>query len=164
MKINRALLPLNKEVIQKEEIDFTKERFSPSSNIKSIDHVEVEAHIFLSEDFLRINIKVKSKITAICAYSLEDVPLKVNFQEELHFTNEEDSLYEDAYLVKDNLFSLDEYILSFIISSVPVKVIKEGKKIPESGKGYRVLSEEDYLKEKSEKKVSPFDCLDDLEL
>ena len=59
---------------------------------------------------------------------------------------------------------MNPYLFSLIIASVPDKVVGKDEKLPESGHGYRILSEEDFYEEKSENKKSPFDVLDDLEL
>ena len=58
---------------------------------------------------------------------------------------------------------LDPYILALILAEVPHTVTKKGAELPKSGSGYRVLSEEELLKEKSTKKNSAFDILDTIE-
>ena len=45
----------------------------------------------------------------------------------------------------------------------PIKIVKKGAKIPENGKGYRVITEDDYEQEKSKKVDHRFDILDTVE-
>ena len=58
---------------------------------------------------------------------------------------------------------LDPHILALILAEVPHTLTKSGASLPKSGNGYRVLSEDDYLKEKNHKGNSAFDILDTIE-
>ena len=108
---------------------------------------------------------MKTDVIASCAYTLEDVPLKVNVKEKLYFSSDEmDQDSEDIIYEPGNEILMDNYVLSYVIASVPHNVHKKGAKLPNDGKGYRVLSEEDFIKEKqTEKKPSPFDVLDGID-
>ena len=65
--------------------------------------------------------------------------------------------------IKSNI-EVDEYILDLIIAEVPMKIVKKGAKLPSSGEGYRVLSEDEYNKEQEQKTDSRWAALDDIEL
>ena len=110
-----------------------------------------------------MDISVECDITGVCSYTLEDVPLHLKFKDSLEFSNEiEDD--EDIFFEPKPIFDVDPYILGLIIASIPTKIIKKGAKLPNSGAGYRVLSEEDYRKEKEKKKDPRWSKLDDIKL
>ena len=58
---------------------------------------------------------------------------------------------------------MDHYIFNLLSASVPLSPKAPNATAPKSGKGYRVLSEEEFLKEKEEQGNSQFDALKDLE-
>ncbi len=161
MKLNRATLKVNKPTKFSEDIDFSNEEFDPLflRGIKSC-HVDIEATEY--EDLLRVEISIKAKVIAVCAYTLEDVNLPLIINEELAFSDDKDDEYSNYE--PDMLIDLDPYILGLIIASIPPKVIKKGAKPPESGEGYRVLSEDQLEEERKNKTDSRWAALDDIEL
>ena len=162
MKINRAILAEGKEEIYEEDIDFSQYQFN-QNHIKSVPfaHAKIKATEYGST--LRIIFYIKAKVIGVCSYTLEDVPLEYDFQDELIFTNEIEDNDELIY-EKSHLIDLDPHILSLILSRVPIKIVKKGAKLPENGDSYRVLSEEDYFKEKEKKHDSRWDILDTVKL
>ena len=65
---------------------------------------------------------------------------------------------------KDNNIDLDEYILGILLANVPVRIVKKGAKLPGDGNNYRVISEDQYQKEKENSQDSRWSALDDLDL
>ena len=92
-----------------------------------------------------------------CAYTLEEIPYQYQIKETVELAGNED----DEFEIINETIDIDQILITLIVSNVPMKVIKKGAKLPSNGEGYRVLSEEEALQEK---KASPFDALDDLEL
>lgn len=162
MKINRAILQEGKAEIYEEDIDFSHNIFN-ENHIKSVPfaHAKIEATEYGST--LRVIFHIKAKVIGVCSYTLEDVPLDYDFTDELIFTNEEEDSDELIY-EKGHLIDLDSHILSLILARVPIKIVKKGAKLPENGNFYRVISEDDYLQEKSKKKDSRWDVLDSVKL
>ena len=161
MKISRFNFQNNVLDIE-DDIDFSNAELD-HSHIRKISSCHVKVHGQEYEDLIILEIKIEAEVVGVCSYSLEDVPLKLKFKDTLHFSNEieddEETIFEDK-----PIFDLDPYILELIITEVPMKIVKKGAKLPDSGNGYRVLSEEEYLKEKEEKKDSRWSKLDDVEL
>ena len=161
MKISRFNFQNNVLDIE-DDIDFSNAELD-QSHIRKIGSCHVKVHGQEYEDLIVLEIKIEAEVVGVCSYSLEDVPLKLKFKDTLHFSNEieddEETIFEDK-----PIFDLDPYILELIITEVPMKIVKKGAKLPDSGNGYRVLSEEEYLKEKEEKKDSRWSKLDDVEL
>ena len=151
MKINRALLTYGVSKSFEDDIDFSSISFDPT-HIKAIPscHVVVEAIDF--ETILHLSLKINSTVIGVCSYSLEDVKLHLSINEDIDITDDEEDT--DNYYEKDVIIDLDPYILGIVLANVPMKIVKKGAKLPKNGKGYRVINEEDYLKEK-EKEVDP---------
>lgn len=145
-----------------DEIDFSHVE-TDKNHIRKIDntHVKVIAHEY--EDLITMDVYVECDIIGVCSYTLEDVPLHLKFKDSLEFSNEIDD-DEDIFFEPKPIFDLDPYILGLIIASTPTKLVKKGAKLPCGGKGYRVLSEDEYNSEKKNKVDSRWSKLDDVEL
>lgn len=164
MKIDTRSLVENKEYHFEEDIDLSHLDLSITMNVRRIDKLHAKAKIEVYSDYLYVNFNLKGSATMICAYTLEDVIRDFNFEDEYSFTFDEDLEDEDITYLDNPILDLDPYFLTTILASLPSKVIKEGAKLPESGDGYRVLSEEEYLKEKAEHKPNAFDALKDIDI
>ena len=161
MKLNRFAFENNHLEIE-DDIDFSSAVLDPN-HIRKIENAHVKLKADEYEDIIVANFEIQADIIGVCSYTLEDVPLHLKFKDSLEFSNEinddEDIIYEDK-----PIFSLDEYILQLIVGEVPLKLVKKGAKLPNSGQDYRVISEEEYEKEKSSKTDPRWSKLDDVEL
>ena len=161
MIINRATLPLNKTETFNEEVDFSSQTFD-ENHVKRINKCSVSVDATEYGDVIRLKVSGEAEVIASCSYTLEDVPMKVKFQDEFYFSSEEDNS-QDCYFEPSPNINLDPHILALILAEVPHNITKSGAELPKSGNGYRVLSEEQYLEEKKNKKNSAFDILDTIE-
>jgi uncharacterized metal-binding protein YceD (DUF177 family) len=92
------------------------------------------------------------KATLLVADSRDNVPFSKTFsvQEDVDVLEEEDTAGE-GFLVSGNEIDLEELALRVLVSSLPIRLVRSEKApLPKSGKGFRVLSEDDYAKEKEE--------------
>lgn len=145
-----------------DDIDFSSAKLD-QNHLRKIENTHVKVIAREYNDLITMDVYVECDITGVCSYTLEDVPLHLKFKDSLEFSNEiEDD--EDIFFEPKPIFDLDPYILGLIIASTPTKIVKNGAKLPSSGVGYRVLSEEDYQKEKAEKKDPRWAKLDDIKL
>ncbi|MCQ2800623.1 MAG: DUF177 domain-containing protein [Bacilli bacterium] len=161
MVINRVILPLNKTETFCDNIDFSSQHFD-DNHVRRIERCSVKVDATEYGDVLRLQVNGEANVIASCSYTLEDVPLKVKFKDEFFFSSEEDNS-QDCYFEPSVNIDLDPHILALILSEVPHNITKSGASLPKSGDGYRVLSEDDYLQEKKNKKNSAFDILDTIE-
>ena len=161
MKINRATLPLNKDEVFEEDIVFLNQQFD-ENHVKRILSCSVRLVAHEYGDVLDCKVSGKASVIASCSYTLEDVPLEISFRDNFYFSNEVTGS-EECYFEPGVVIDLDPHILALILAEVPHNITKSGAKLPESGNGYRVLSEDDYLEEKKNKKTSAFDILDTIE-
>lgn len=160
MKINRALLQNGVSKTFTETIDFSSATFDPT-HIRSIPFCEVTAKATDYDELLRVELHIKANVIGVCSYSLEDVPLHYEIDDEISFTDDPEDV--DNYFEKGNLIEMDEYVLGILLANVPIKIVKKGAKLPKSGDGYRVMTEEEHEAEKKKKGNSAFDILDSVE-
>ena len=168
MKINVLSVKTGKSLLVEDDIDFSNIKFD-AYHIRKVDKCHVKASINKYENFYVVDLSIEGHAVLPCAYTLEDVSYPFEINESLTFKNEEDDLFDgndDVFLVNNNFIELDEIVLSLIVATSPLKIVKKGAKLPESGNGYRVISEETRNKEKEEnkKKNSPFSKLDNLNI
>ena len=161
MKLNRILLPLNKDETFEEEIDFSNQKFD-DNHVRRITSCSVTVVAHEYGDVLDVKIRGQASVIASCSYTLEDVPLDVSFKDNFYFSSEVTGS-EECFFEPGNEIDLDPHILALILAEVPHNIVKSGASLPKSGNGYRVLSEEEFEKERKSKKNSAFDALDALE-
>ena len=92
------------------------------------------------------------KATLLVADSRDNVPFSKAFSvtEDVDLLEEEDTTGE-GYLVSGSEIDLEELALRVLASALPIRLLRSGQvSLPQSGKGYRVLSEEEYAQEKEE--------------
>ena len=161
MKLNKLLFA-NKDYVFEGEISFDNAAVDPN-HIRQILPASFKITGQTFEDLLLLHVEVKATVIGVCCYSLEDVELPIHVVDDIQISDtiEDD---EQIFYEPNVVFDIDPYILSMIIASVPIKIVKKGAKLPSSGNGYRVLSEEEYLKEEANKKDSRWSALDDVDL
>lgn len=162
MKLDVLKLPYTKVATLEEDVCFDSEVFkchAPLIEIKDC-HVELTAQRF--EEFIYITLNLKAKVVLECSYTLKHFETTISGNDELHFAPSKDE-DEDCIEYKGTSIDLDPYIFNLLSASVPVSPKAPNAKTPSSGNGYRVLTEEEFLKEKEETGNSQFDALKDLE-
>ena len=153
---------VNKKYHISDDVDFSNEKLD-GVLIRKINSCHAEIDIENFSYLLRVVINIKADVILPCSYTLEDVPYVVKGEEEFNFTFEEENASEDLIYIPSGGIELNEYIYSLLIALVPPKVVKKGAKLSQEGKNYRVLTEEEYLKEKAAKKDSRWSKLDDID-
>ena len=131
MKLNRATLPLNKDEVFEEDIDFSNQVFD-ENHVKRIlsCSVKVVAHEY--GDVLDVKISGKASVIASCSYTLEDVPLDISFRENFYFSSEVTGS-DECFFEPGNEIDLDSHILALILAEVPHNITKSGATLPKSG-------------------------------
>lgn len=162
MRLDVLKLPYTKVQTLEEDLNFDPEVFvchAPLINVLNC-HAELKALRF--EEFIYVTLTVKAKVTLQCSYTLEHFETEISGTDELHFAPSKDE-DEDTIEYKGTSIDMDQYIFNLLSASVPLSPKAPNAKVPKSGNGYRVLSEEDFLKEKEEQGNSQFDALKDLD-
>ena len=162
MRLDLRKYELNKHYFLEEDIDFSSHVFSTTYRIRKIVSCHVKIDLISFQEITDLKVEVKGEVIGACSYTNEDVPLKYSFKEDMSFSTSEDSGAD--YIEENEVFDLDPYIFALIDAAIPLNIHKKGAKMPDSGNGYEVLSEEEYYKKKQEDKSnSPWSVLDDLE-
>lgn len=162
MKIYRQYLKNLEATTFEEEVDFSSYEFDPT-HIKAVPYCLTKAVVTdLGDGLLLVKLSIKAKVTGVCAYTLEDVPLEYEIKDEIYFTDKQEDEDDSCFYEEGNLIDLDPYILGIIFAEIPIKVVKPGAKLPSGGDGYSVVTEEEYLKEKSQRNKSCWGALNQL--
>ena len=162
MKIDVIKLPYTKVADLSEDIVFDPKVFVCHIPLVSVEscHAELKAQRF--EEFIYINLSIKANVTLQCSYTLKNFKTTVEGSDELHFAPSKDE-DEDCIEYNGTSIEMDQYIFNLLSASVPLSPKAPNAKAPKSGNGYRVLSEDEFLKEKEEHGNSQFDALEGLE-
>ena len=162
IKTNRLYFE-NKDYVLEGEIDLSSLSFD-AYHVRKINKVKYKVTGQIYDDLLVLDVNYDADVISSCAYTLEDLPYHAKGKETIEISNE---IQDDDFIFyeENNIFDFEPYLISIVVSNVPTKLVKKGAKLPSSGEGYRFLSEEEYEKEQREnKKPSPFDILDDIEV
>ena len=164
MVIHRKKLALNHIYKESGNVTFGKDVFLRHSNLRNIENCHIDLAYVDNGDILNVAVKVEADLTLVCAYSLEDVPFHVKMNDKIEFTAEEKLSSGDIFYEPRSAIDLDPYIFGLILTSIPIRVIKKGAKLPADRDCFRFLNEDDLEKERKKEKESPFDALEDLEI
>ena len=163
MKIEVSKLSYTKETILKEDLSFDVAKYPPCLPLIEVKKAEVDANVRRYEEFIYVSLKIKANVILQCSYTLKPFETTLNTVEEMHFASAADEDDEDLIIYKGNSIELDKYIYDAISASIPPSPKAPGAKLPNSGKDYRVMSYDEFEKEKEEKVDPRFAKLDELE-
>lgn len=126
----------------------TFEGYSLTYPVKGIKRCHYAATAEKIGDYPHIAFVIDALITVLD--SRDNVPFDktVSLNEDIDVLDLEDQAGE-GFIVEGSSIDLDELALKIITSSLPIKLIREDKdSLPQNGKGYRVLTEEEKKAEK----------------
>lgn len=162
MKIDVSKLAYTKATLVSEDLTFDPEVFKCGYPLIEVKSAHVDLKIQRFEEFIYVTMKLKAKVILQCSYTLKNFETNIYGDDELHFADSND-VDEDCIEIKGNIIEMDSYIFNLLSASVPLSPKAPGAKAPTSGNGYRVLTDEEFFKEKSESGNSQFDALKDLD-
>lgn len=160
LEINQ--IKATKPLIFEEEVVFDNEDYKCVLPLISIKRCLAKVEASKYDDFIEVRIDVSALTVLQSSYTLKPFEYNIHSFENYHFSAYEEE-EEDLIVYKGNRISLDEYIFNLISASVPLNPKAKGEEMPKSGEGYRVLTEEEFEKEKKEKTDSRFSKLDELD-
>ena len=161
MKIEVSKLkPLIDNVFD-EDIVFDEEIYAPHLPLLKVNNAHVTLSVHNYDEFIDVNIKLKADVVLQCSYSLKPFKKILNATDDMHFANNDDD--EDFIHYKGNVIEMDKYVFDLLSASIPASPKAPGAKLPNDGKGYRILSEDDLKREKESKVNSKFDALLDID-
>ena len=143
-----------------EWITFPNEMFHNLSQINGLKdvHVTGNGRLDMKNRQLYVDFNVKGQMILPCAVSLEDVDYPFDIDSTAIFAFYKPSVDEDVIEAKRDTVELTPLLVSEIMMEVPMRVVKEGATLKTSGKGWKVLNEneiqtqdEDYIDPRFEK-------------
>lgn len=142
-------LTISEEIILDEDTYVEHERYRDMRDI----YVEGSGFFDSKTGEFIVGLDIECTVTVPCAISL--VPIEVDIETKLSetFMFDENSLLEedeDLILVEGLEVDLWPHIWSAIMAEIPIKVVDPELETYPSGDGWRVLTEDDYAKEKEE--------------
>ena len=164
MKIDiRRLIP-TKENVFEEEISLDEEKFHLQLPLLEVQKLTAKAVVHRYSDFVNLVLRVEADVVLQCSYTLKPFPSHLCEEDEINFSSYEEDDGGDMQYYKGNVIDLDEYIYNLLSAAVPTSPRAPGAKLPSSGNGFRVLSDQEYQHEKEESTDPRFDALKDIEI
>ncbi len=152
----------DERVFEYDESPKTFNSLNNSKVIKEFKSVKGKITIKKVDKVFFVNFNFNCKLEVYSSLTFEPFEYNHKFNEDLQFANDEKYCDDDTILVDNDELNLDEIVYSLIITTLPIKLTKKGERAPH-GEHFRVLSEDEYLKEESSQ-GNPFDKLKDLDL
>ena len=138
----------------------TLNSLNKSSDIKSIDDVNITIHVLKFDSYITLKFKGEIDLTLISAYSFKPFKNLVKIDDEiLKFTNIKEYENEEVIYLKD-IIDLDEIIYSLIVINLPLNPHKDDESLDDI-EGIHVYSEDEAEKERANN--SPFSKLKDMD-
>ena len=163
MKIDVGKLVSTKENVLEEDVVLNEEKFKFLPPLLDVKKLQAKAKVHRYQDFIDVDLSIKADVVLQCSYTLKPFDYKLSEEDEIHFASYDDG-GDDIQIYKGNLIDLDPYIYNLLSAAVPTSPKAPGAKLPESGKNFRVLSEEEFNEEKNATTDPRFDKLKDLDL
>jgi Uncharacterized ACR, COG1399. len=162
MKILVSSITPERPTLLDEAETFTPDYFVDSYPIKDISSCHLDGQISKGKDYLHASFHIVAEVVLLDSYTNEPFQKKIVLDEEADLL-EEDNQEAEGYIIEGKEIDLSLLCLKMIRSSLPIKVLKPGSMLPKDGEGYRVLSEEDFQKEKENSYNPSFDALKDFD-
>lgn len=163
LEVNK--LNSNKTFVLEEDVSFDKDTCKCILPLISVDscHVVLKANRY--EDFIEVNLEVVANLTLQSSYSLKPFNYKLKTNEEYHFSSIQDDEDSDFIIYKGNKIHLDELLFNLISASIPMSPKAPGEKLNKvDNDEYRLLSQDEYEKEKAEAVDARWSKLDNLDI
>ncbi|MFA5421253.1 MAG: hypothetical protein WC344_00455 [Bacilli bacterium] len=148
MLIAKSKLILDKTIPIQKNFVFNASDFTFKSPLLNIDKCFGDLEITKYRNFIRLNVDLEVIVTLECSYTLEPFKHESKIHEAVLISDSLD-FDEEAIVVEGDNIDIERILFPIISSSLPLKPIKPGARLPESGEGYRVLNDEELAAERS---------------
>ena len=162
MKLDVLRLPFTKQMHVSEDVTFDPEVFKCHIPLVEVKNCHVNLIVQRFEEFIYVTIEIKARVMLQCSYTLQIFEKTIHDVDELHFapTNDED---DDCITYTGTSIEMDPYIFNLLSAAVPLAPKAPNAKITHSNDGFKVITDEEYMKQKAEQGNSQFDALKDLD-
>jgi uncharacterized metal-binding protein YceD (DUF177 family) len=139
------------------------EGYPLSYPIHKVEKCHYDVTILKTGDYAEATFHITAKLLVEDSRDAALFHKSLEIKESADILDEEDNAGE-GLIVNGSEIDLDELALRLIVSSLPIKLTRDESPLPKSGKGFRVLSEDEYQKEKQEQGNPAFDSLKDFKV
>lgn len=149
---NELLNSFNETVTFDEFITFEPHFISKINHLRELQDVEVNGtlHYDTHSDLATCDFEIHGAMIVPCSITNEDVEHLFSTQSSQVFAFHKVDKDEDIIEVKKDLVELMPVIFQNIILEIPLKVVKENITQYPKGKGWEVVKEETFIKEKED--------------
>ncbi len=135
-----------------EGIVFEQKFISKINHLRELQDVEVNGQLMYDaqSDIATCHFEIQGVMIVPCSITNEDVEYPFSTSASQVFAFHKVSKDEDVIEAKKDMVELMPVIFQNIILEIPLKVTKEGITQYPKGKGWEVVTEEDYIKEKAD--------------
>lgn len=149
----RELLNLQgKRLAIDEQIVFADDVFKQNLRLRNLQKVHVTGDLYYDHhsDFVTCELQISGTMVLPCAITNEDVDYPFDLQVEESFAFHKVDEGEDVHETKGDTLELMPIIFQHIMLEIPLKVVKPDLKEYPKGKGWEVMSEADFEKQKND--------------
>ena len=161
MKIHRNLITPAKGASFDEDVDLSDLDYARFPSLKGLSDVHAEGEFYRDEDE---NLMVALRVSGVA--TLSDSRTSEIYDDPFDFEDEFQLLKDvaeegEGYVFPENVIELHDVVFCAIHSYLPICPHKPGSKLPSSGEGYSILTEDEV---KPLENTSPFAALDDYDV
>lgn len=142
-----------------EKIKYDDELIKSTKRLLGLSEIEISGTVnYLSEvEQAFFKLKVSGTMDLECARTLSLVHYPFSINDDVTFAFNKDYDSDEVEYVKGNTIDLTPYIWELIFANIPMRVVAENAKMPTSGEGWEVISEEEYddYKKELKKNIDP---------
>ncbi len=162
LEVNK--LNSSKQYVSEEEITFDTDTYKCILPLIAVNKCVATVKANRYDDFIEVMLYVKADLTLQSSYTLKPFNYKLKTEEEYHFSSYQEDEDSDFLIYKGNIIHLDELIFNLISASIPMAPKAPGETLQKVDGDVRIMSEDEYLKEKEEAVDPRLAKLDELDI
>lgn len=125
-----------------QKLDYEGFDFSNSYPVVNCQDFFLEGTLKKEKDYIKASFSLKGTATLLDSYTNEAFDKNIELIEDFDILENEDQVGE-GYIEEGLEIDLESLCLKLLKTSLPIKVLKPGSKLPESGEGYRVYHDQE---------------------
>ncbi len=130
-----------------EDISFKEEDLKMIPLFSSLKFAHAEIEVRYLEQIIEVQIFLKAELMMLSTRTLKEILLPIESKDVYLFTSNTENLDEDMIYFDENEIDLYPCYLDLLLSSIPMKFVGDENDYPH-GKGWEVISEDEYNKRK----------------
>lgn len=162
MIISKSKLTLDKTIPIQKEFLFDAKEYAFKNPLLGIKKCFGDVEITKYRNYIRVNADLEVVALLECSYTLEPFDYEFTIHEEILISDKPED-EEEAIIIPGDDIDIERILFGLISSSLPLKPLKPGASLPQSGEGYRVIDDIQLAKDRTQSGDSRFSKLDDID-